>query len=263
MKNYKNINYEELISKRVYVKSCLNSFSNVYLQEYIVYKIDDLVKESYENMEYVGETIEKKAKEILVKYNFNKKYSNFYAYIMREIMRNVVEHSEAKELILMIYSNDLNDFGFKVIDNGIGIRKSLNINPNYDIVDDTTAIAFAIRPGITRSWRRDPLRDDAWQNSGFGLYMVSNIMNYLKGIFEITSGNSSLEYKDGFLNYRNNKIKGTEVTVVFDKSKDFNHFEITKKISRKGSEILKNAENTFAQYAEVETASKASTLIKY
>ena len=149
-----------------------------------------------------------------------------------------------------------------MIDVGIGIKKSLNTNPNYKVADDKTALAFAVRPGITRSWKRDPLRDDVWQNSGFGLYMVSNIMNNIKGRFEIISGNSGLEYMDGFLNFIDKKIKGTEVTLVFDKSKEFNTIKIINEISATGSKMLKNAGSSFSKYAEVDTASKASTLIK-
>lgn len=253
---------KEIIENRKSIKSCFNNFSHIYLHDYIIYNVDSLLKESYENMEYVGETIEKKAKVILKKYEFNIKYRNFYAYIMREVMRNVVEHSKSKELILLIYYDEQNEFGFKVIDNGIGIKKSLNSNPNYKVVDDKTALAFAVRPGITRSWKRDPFRDDVWQNSGFGLYMVSNIMNNIKGRFEIISGNSGLEYRDGFLNIIDKKIKGTEVTVVFDKNKEFNTIKIINEISIEGSKMLKSAGSFFAKYAEVDTASKASTLIK-
>lgn len=256
-----NIDVNTLIEERKYIKSCFDKYSNISLCEYIVYDTDLLLKESYENMEYVGETLERKTKDILKKYDFNIKYLNFYAYIMREVTRNVIEHSKSKEMILLLYYDKKNEFGFKVIDMGIGIKKSLNSNPNYKIADDKTAIAFAVRPGITRSWKRDPFRDEVWQNSGFGLYMVSNIINNIKGRFEISSGNSGLEYRDGFSNFLDKKIKGTEITVVFDKTKEFNTIKIINRISSEGSKILKESGNSYAKYAEVDTASKASTLI--
>lgn len=70
-----------------------------------IYKFDvkELKRESYEKMLYVGEVIEEKAKEILKGFNINLKTRNFYAYILREIMRNVPEHSESKTYNLACY----------------------------------------------------------------------------------------------------------------------------------------------------------------
>jgi len=233
----------------------------LYIDKAIKFIVRDLINLSYENFEYVGETIEKISASLLTSYGFDRVKCNFYSYIMREIMRNVVEHSDADELILLIYNSD-NEFGIKVIDRGIGIKKSLNRNPNYKVSDDKTALAFAIRAGITGSWKRDPYRDEIWQNSGFGLYMVSNIINKIGGRFELTSGNCGIIFRDGFLEYVNHKVKGTEVSIIFKKNIDIDTNKIVQETSRNGSDSLKKSRNTFAQYAEVETASKASTLLK-
>lgn len=231
------------------------------LDRYFKFHVENLKEESYKNMEYVGETIERIAKVELEKYNLSIKYKNFCAYLMREIMRNVVEHSEADNFILCLYYNEFGDFGFEVIDEGIGIKKSLNSNPMYSVKDDKTALAFAVRPGITKSWRRDPLRDEVWQNSGFGLYMVSNIVSDIGGKFEIESGNSKIVVKNGIKQYQNGKAKGTKISVLFNLKGKIDTVGIVKLISIKGNEYLKSSQS-FSEYATIKTASKASTLIE-
>ena len=233
-------------------------FQTIYKNTFI---INELRKTSYENMEYIGETIEKEVKIILRELITSITTRNFYAYILREMMRNVPEHSEAEKIELTIYKTN-NKIAFKVKDNGIGIMDSLNTNPAYNIGNDQTALSFAIRPGISRSYKRDPNRDSVWQNSGFGLYMVSNIMKKI-GYFQLCSGEYTVKIKGEFNNndfYKNKKIKGTEVVVIINEDVKINIPETLKNISQKGSEEAK--ERKFAPYANIKTASQASTLIE-
>lgn len=256
MNKYKNIEK---------IQSCIDRDCQVYIDQKIYFNVKDLEDESYSNYEYVGETIENKSKDILKKYNYELKYRNFYAYLMREIMRNVVEHSMAKDFMLDLYINN-NELGFRVVDNGIGIKKSLEKNPSYLLKDNMTALAFAIRPGITRSYHNDPLRSDEWQNSGFGLYMVSNIINKINGRFEIATGNIRLIYEKNRLNYIRSSIDnvkrgGTEVLCVFNTNQKINTMETIKEISQKGNDYTRGTER-FAEFSTIKTASKASTLIE-
>jgi hypothetical protein len=253
-----DINY--LLDNLSPVKSSIDNSPTFKLDNKIIFDVNELVQESHINMEYVGETIETKARELLAVYRFDLQTRNFYAYLMREIIRNVVEHSEATKFIVMLYSNNQREIAFKVIDNGIGIKKSINTNPSYEVLDDLTALAFCVRPGITRSYKRDPYRDDVWQNSGFGLFMVSSIVEDI-GSFEITSGNSKLIFKNGFREFKKGKIKGTEVTVILNTSIKVNVPEVIKRTSKEGSNIAKNSVN-YAEFATLKTASKASILLK-
>lgn len=249
-------------NKSQYIKGTERD-SKLKLEKEFLFPVEDLVQESYKCMEYAGETIERIIKEKLRYYEFEIKYRNFYAYLLREIMRNVVEHSFSENFSVYFYKNQFKEFGFKVVDNGIGIKKSLNSNPEYNVTDNKSALAFCIMPGITKSWKRDPYRDEVWQNSGFGLYMVSSIINMMGGRFEIASGDTRLIYKNGLREYKNNKEKviGTEVICVFNTSIKFDTVGIVRKISIKGSECLKSSER-FSKYAIIKTASKASTLIE-
>lgn len=228
------------------------------------FDVKSLINESNEKMEYVGETLERISKELLVELfsdmNISIKYRRFYAYIMREIMRNIPEHSEAERFTLMMYKNE-NEIGIYVVDNGITIKKSLDTNPKYNIYDDKSSIMFAIKPGITRSYKKDYLRDEVWQNSGFGLYMVSSLMKSL-GYFEISSGTGRLKIikdKNGFEVQSANKVNGTKILLIIDTRIRINISEMIKDLSNKGSRIAK--ESNFAGLCEIKTASQASTLI--
>lgn len=227
-----------------------------------IYKFDveELKMEAYEKLVYIGEIIEEKAKDILKNFNLDIKTRNFYAYILREIMRNVPEHSNADLYYLECYKNK-NEFAFKIIDKGITIKESLNTNPRFDIYNDKSAVTFAIKPGVTRSYKRDPYRDDVWQNSGFGLYMVSSLMKEI-GYFELKSGSGRIvvsQNKDNdFMSIP--KISGTEVLIIIDKRIAINIPQILRDLSSEGSKLAKNS--NFSSYADIKTASQASTLIE-
>lgn len=241
-----------------YIKSYKGESDNLFLTEAFELKIDELLQESYDKSEYIGETIERYSKDILRKYINSIQLRNFYAYIMREMIRNVYEHSNAKKSYLLMYKNNFKELGFKVIDNGIGLRKSLNINPNYTtITDNLTAVTVAIKPGITRAYKRDPLRDEVWQNSGFGLYMISSICNRY-GTFQLASGNAEVTINNftDYSKFKKNKINGTEVTVSVKLDMINNIPEILKEISQQGHAV---AERT--DISQIKTASQASTLI--
>lgn len=66
------------------------------------------------------------------------------------------------------------------------------------MVDDRTAIKYALMPGISGTvWKGKPQRaDDVWENSGFGLYMNYRICTE-GGSFFIASGNSGVYCEKG------------------------------------------------------------------
>lgn len=243
-----------------YIKSAIYSDKNLNIDQTIKFNVKELINLSFEEQEYVGETIEKIAYKLLLKYKFDIGKRNFYAYIMREIMRNVVEHSKAEEFYLKIYLNDETEIGFKVIDNGIGIMKSLNSNPQYNVADHKTALAFAIRPGITKTYKKDLTIDDVWQNSGFGLYMVSSIAMRL-GWFSIRSGDYCLNIIKSIKTYNKDKTSGCEVTIVLRNNIKLNTAKLLAEISKEGNNMANNSP-MFSKYAEIKTASKASTLLQ-
>ncbi len=121
-------------------------------------------------------------------------------YSMRELIRNVIEHSEAKQ------------FGFcsqfwpskgraevAILDRGIGLQRSLSPNPHLEASDHKRAINYALMPAVSgKAFKgaRKPKRSSPWNNSGFGLYMTSRICRN-GGNFFIGSGDTGMLLTSG------------------------------------------------------------------
>lgn len=68
-----------------------------------------------------------------------------------ELAGNVIDHSEAGETGIALFSTDSRTFEFVVADSGIGILKSLTRNPEYaHFQDESTALAAAVESGVSR-----------------------------------------------------------------------------------------------------------------
>lgn len=99
-------------------------------------------------------------------------------YSMREIFRNVVEHSDSQ--VVAFCAQHYPTKGYVEVginDWGIGLARSLSENSQIDGIDDKDAIQLALMPGV--SGKADVVRKlrqkDQWTNSGYGLYMTSRL----------------------------------------------------------------------------------------
>jgi hypothetical protein len=133
-------------------------------------------------------------------------------YSFREIIRNVVEHSEADVFAYCAQywpTRDLVELA--ILDTGIGLWRSLSHNPHLQLNSDQDAIKHALMPGISgKTYQGVKLRpDDVWQNSGYGLYMNYRLCNE-GGSFFICSGTRGLLRSDGSANrYFETSFQGT------------------------------------------------------
>lgn len=109
---------------------------------------------------------------------FEENVEKVLTYSIREIFRNVMEHSEAKEIWCAGQYWEKNDeVEMVILDEGVGIKNTLC--KNYHIKDyinsDEDAIKFSLYPGLSgvafeRKGRRAP--DYGYpDNSGYGLYV--------------------------------------------------------------------------------------------
>jgi hypothetical protein len=117
-------------------------------------------------------------------------------YSFTEIIRNVAEHAQSPDYWMCAqYWPSRDEAEIALIDSGRGLRASLRNNPliREQVVDDRSAVKFALMPGISGAmWQGKPQRDDdIWQNSGFGLYMNYRICAE-GGNFFIASGDTGL-----------------------------------------------------------------------
>ena len=116
------------------------------------------------------------------------------SYSLREIMRNVVEHSRSDTLWYAAqYWPGKEHVELTVLDEGVGIQASLRRNPHLRIGNDLDALRFALLPGISGvAYKGGPrLRKDEWANSGYGLFMTSQLCA-AGGSFLICSGETGL-----------------------------------------------------------------------
>jgi len=143
------------------------------------------------------------------------------SYCLREIFRNVLEHSKTDKFgFCAQYRRSINKIAFALIDNGIGLRKSLSFNPHLTLSDDMDAIKNAIRPGISgKSFAGNMFEDyGEWANSGFGLYMTSNICK-LGGKFFVASGNAGLSISENATKEYSLDISGTALNLSINTQK--------------------------------------------
>lgn len=116
------------------------------------------------------------------------------SYSLREIMRNVVEHSDAADIELCAqYWPTKKKVEVAILDRGIGLRKSLSNNPHLDAADDKRAINYALMPAVSGKAFKGSRRQKRghWVNSGFGLYMTNRICRN-GGNFFVASGDSGM-----------------------------------------------------------------------
>jgi hypothetical protein len=113
-------------------------------------------------------------------------------YSLFETIRNVFEHSEAKSCF--VFAQSLPNLGrvaeIAVVDAGCGILETLSrVLPKGATADQS--VREAIRPGVTSN--ATPDSQDPYQNTGFGLYVMSELAKRCSGEFVLWSSDVRLE----------------------------------------------------------------------
>jgi hypothetical protein len=162
---------------------------------------------------------------------------------LREIFRNVTEHSNADSIWFAAqYWPSKQLVELSILDQGRGIRTTLSRNPHLIINSDEDAIRLALKPGISgRAYEGGPkLRDDAWANSGYGLFMTSQICAR-GGSFALCSGDRGL-----LLNGETEKVidagfSGTAIRMRIYVPEVRGLNEALKELSKRGEELAGKA----------------------
>ena len=224
--------------------------------------VADLFLESQENFDYIQETLEKEAKDIaLVLSHNNIEFQKWMIFVIRELLRNIPEHSKSKTIWYCAQywpSYDLVELA--ILDEGIGISNSLNDSYEFRSMynNDYEALQLALEPGVsgTFSSSRKSIGSGDWKNSGFGLYMVSQMCAELGASFIIASGNSAIRMKKengSIMSTRYDTfISGTAVQIRIRPSMNCNYDQIRSEIVKRGENIAKNKDYT------IHSASKSS-----
>lgn len=165
-------------------------------------------------------------------------------YSLREIFRNVLEHSTANEIWCAgQYWQRNNTVELVILDNGVGIKNTItkNIYLRELINDDLQAIQYAMLPGLSGvAFKRkgtNPTDYGYPENSGYGLYVTSEICRN-NGEFLIASGSSYLRLTPTKRKRRDIFHQGTAISLKMnlDSINDISVSEIV----RKGEELAKS-----------------------
>lgn len=225
--------------------------------------VKELRLESYEKSEVVQETIERKSIELSeVLSRGNKKLHKILSYSIRELMRNIVEHSDSETIWFAgQYWPSKDKVEISLLDEGVGIKQALSFNPNLRIDTDEEAILLSIEPGISgKAFRyKGKMRkqeDTIWKNSGYGLYVTSEICR-IGGDFLICSGNNAVLIKNNSHKVKVTNFKGTAIRMRLNVSKinDINENIITQIVNKGEKRAKENSEKSII------TASKVSRMI--
>ncbi|USS85613.1 hypothetical protein M3M35_02945 [Fructilactobacillus myrtifloralis] len=132
------------------------------------------------------------------------------AYALREIFRNTFEHTTSNHLFISAQRHPSEGtIEIAISDSGEGILNVLSVNKNLNIYDGEDALKWCIKPGISGNAGRVSNRiGNEWKNSGYGLYVVSEMISKI-GIFNIISSNAKLEKENDNLSTSKNISFGT------------------------------------------------------
>jgi hypothetical protein len=216
--------------------------SNTYLPISFI-NVSDLEFEASENASHISDIIEKKSNElakILTRLQEGD-IVDILAFSIREIFRNVVEHSFSEKINYCAqYWPNQHRVEVAILDTGIGIKESISHNPNLSLINERDAIHFALMPGISKIHKSSMKQDqyNPWINSGYGLYMTNRICRN-GGTFSIISNNAGLildenQKRDLTCNYI-----GTALRLCIDTKKITSCSQLLNTFSREGSEIAR------------------------
>lgn len=121
----------------------------------------------------------------------NRDLFDVLSYSVREVMRNVFEHSGANTLYYCAqYWPRSNKVEFAIVDFGMGIRRGLGTNPNFRFATDKQAIEYSLLPSVSGKTHL-PRTSNNWFNSGYGLYMTNRLARN-GGNFVMASGTTGI-----------------------------------------------------------------------
>lgn len=155
----------------------------------------DLMRSPDDKYEETGDLVQRVADEVASVIArdrpLHREIQDVLSYSIREVMRNVFEHSESDSLYYCAqYWPRSNKVEFALADFGVGIRRGLGANPNFRFKTDKEAIEYSLLPSVSGKTHL-PRRSSTWFNSGYGLYMTNRLARN-GGNFAISSGSSAI-----------------------------------------------------------------------
>ncbi len=112
--------------------------------------------------------------------------SSTIKYIIGELVRNVLEHSYAKDgaVVAAQYFKNTNKISLAICDTGIGLWRGLKI---WHPRTDEEAIRLALTPGVSGTTLRE---GGTSENAGAGLFFIKSIAKTTRSNFAVYSGDA-------------------------------------------------------------------------
>lgn len=215
--------------------------------------IDELQKAEYEQGNYIvlGDLIEREAGRLArIVDRGNKELHKLLTFLIREILRNTPEHAKVNTMwVCGQYwpSHELAEIA--IVDEGIGIYESITKNAAHReyIKDNAMALQWALKAGISEAFRPSSKQKskDEWANSGFGLYMVSEICRHLNGSFCIISYGNYMLIDNHGVKAGETSFKGTAISMRVPSKKIASAQSIISEIASRGEAEAKTIRNAF------------------
>lgn len=213
--------------------------SSTYLPITIL-NLNEIRTEAGKKGEPIPEQIEKVCKPLAdVLTQNNSKITSILTYALREIIRNTEEHSEVSQIwYASQYWLKYDLVELALYDEGIGIYQSLTKTGYYNFESEYHANLMALQPGISKAFIGKQKKMGPYDNSGYGLYMTSQLCSY-SGRFVLASGNNAIILENGKIRKIPTRIKGTAIQLKLRLKSLSKIPNILTEISKKGSEFSK------------------------
>lgn len=181
------------------------------------YDLDDLKIRSGDRP--YAEIVEEKASslaKILLQTDRGEVFS-IVQFSIREILRNCIEHSQARDAFVFgQYWPKTGEADIVIYDTGIGLQGSLIDAGLLMEANSRQAIELALEPGVSSITEAErQYQDSHYRNSGFGLYITSTFFGNF-GNFKVITGNCGLDIKRGERNFHDWKFTGTCINLRFN-----------------------------------------------
>nr|WP_288294797.1 ATP-binding protein [uncultured Granulicatella sp.] len=215
--------------------------------------VDKLKEAEYKkgNYKVLGDLIEQEASRLaLIVDRGNKELHKLLTFLIREILRNIPEHAKINTMWICGQYWPKDELAeIAIVDEGIGIYESITQNVSHKdyITDNVTALKWALKAGISEAFSPSKKQNskDSWANSGFGLYMVSEICKHLNGSFCLISYGNYLLIDNHGITEGETLFKGTAIRMRVPSKKIENAQSIITQISLQGESEAKTIRNAF------------------
>lgn len=217
--------------------------------------IKKLQQEAIQSGDYSsqGDIIEKEAKRLsIILSQGNRQFQQLLQYLIREAIRNIPEHADTDQVwICGQYWHNRNVAEIAILDEGIGVYRSLSKNRIHReyITSNEEALRWAVKPGVSSAFtpatgQKD---NDTWANSGYGLFMISEICKYTGGWFTFVSGDDCLRIYSNNSGVYGTHFNGTALGIRINTSKIQNHQSIIDAVRKSGEQTAKDIKNAFKE----------------